>query len=80
MDAYKTRGKPFIKWVGGKSQLIGQIETLFPRDFAEWRDATYIEPFVGANFTHHTQNSWQNQADLSSKRRKRYYNNEDSRH
>lgn len=39
--------KPFIKWVGGKGQLIGQLEALLPADFCKWSDVTYIEPFVG---------------------------------
>lgn len=39
--------KPFIKWVGGKGQLITQLDSLLPANFAEWEDATYIEPFVG---------------------------------
>ena len=42
-----AKAKPFIKWVGGKSQLIEQLEALLPADFAERRDVTYIEPFVG---------------------------------
>ena len=42
-----TKAKPFIKWVGGKGQLISQLEELLPADFNEWRDATYVEPFVG---------------------------------
>ena len=42
-----TKAKPFIKWVGGKSQLIGQIEAQLPDDFDNWEDVTYIEPFVG---------------------------------
>ena len=39
--------KPFIKWVGGKSQLIEQLEFRLPNDFNAWNDVTYIEPFVG---------------------------------
>lgn len=39
--------KPFIKWVGGKGQLIEQLEALLPTDFNNWKDVTYIEPFVG---------------------------------
>ena len=39
--------KPFIKWVGGKSQLIEQLEFRLPNDFTSWKDVTYIEPFVG---------------------------------
>ena len=34
--------KPFVKWVGGKSQLLKQFEGLFPQDFNK-----YIEPMVG---------------------------------
>lgn len=39
--------KPFIKWVGGKGQLISQLNSLLPHDFQKWDDVTYIEPFVG---------------------------------
>lgn len=42
-----AKAKPFIKWVGGKSQLIEQLTRLMPADFDKWEDATYIEPFVG---------------------------------
>jgi len=42
-----TKAKPFIKWAGGKRQLIEQIEDTLPSDFDKWRDITYIEPFVG---------------------------------
>ena len=42
-----TKAKPFIKWVGGKSQLIEQLEALLPADFDKKEDITYIEPFVG---------------------------------
>lgn len=42
-----TKAKPFIKWVGGKGQLLEQLDALLPADFTLWEDATYIEPFVG---------------------------------
>lgn len=42
-----AKAKPFIKWVGGKSQLIEQLEALLPADFAKRENVTYIEPFVG---------------------------------
>lgn len=42
-----SEAKPFIKWVGGKGQLLSQLESLLPKDFRSWEDATYIEPFVG---------------------------------
>lgn len=42
-----TKAKPFIKWVGGKSQLIEQLDSYLPADFDKWEHVTYIEPFVG---------------------------------
>lgn len=42
-----SKAKPFIKWVGGKGQLIEQLEQKLPADFDNWDNATYIEPFVG---------------------------------
>ena len=42
-----NKGKPFIKWVGGKTQLIDSIEKLLPKDFESQSNLTYIEPFVG---------------------------------
>lgn len=40
-----TKAKPFIKWVGGKSQLIDKIEANLPSKFMQFD--TYVEPFVG---------------------------------
>ena len=42
-----SKAKPFIKWVGGKGQLIEQLDEQLPANFADWQDVTYIEPFVG---------------------------------
>lgn len=47
MKLVESAAKPFVKWVGGKSQLIEQLEALLPADFDRWKDVTYIEPFVG---------------------------------
>lgn len=41
------KAKPFVKWVGGKTQLIDQLEALLPADFDKWENVTYIEPFGG---------------------------------
>lgn len=41
------KAKPFIKWVGGKTQLIEQLDAQLPADFENWDEVTYIEPFVG---------------------------------
>ena len=37
--------KPFLKWAGGKRQLIHVIEENLPSEFANL--TTYIEPFIG---------------------------------
>ena len=44
---FPYKAKPFIKWVGGKSQLLEQFEALLPMDFELWDNVTYVEPFVG---------------------------------
>ena len=43
----KTKAKPFVKWVGGKSQLIQKIDQALPENFDSLNDVTYIEPFIG---------------------------------
>lgn len=35
------KAKPFVKWVGGKTQLIEQLEALLPADFDKWENVTY---------------------------------------
>ncbi len=39
--------KPFLKWAGGKTQLIVEIEKVMPIQFQKSK-FTYIEPFVGS--------------------------------
>lgn len=39
--------KPFLKWAGGKTQLISDIKMVLPKDICQSR-FTYIEPFVGS--------------------------------
>ena len=41
------RARPFVKWAGGKGQLLEQLDTLLPNDFAQREDLVYVEPFVG---------------------------------
>ena len=39
--------KPFLKWVGGKTKLLSEIESRLPEDIKEGKIKTYIEPFIG---------------------------------
>lgn len=43
MLALARDAKPFIKWAGGKHQLLTQFEAYFPKNFNR-----YFEPFVGS--------------------------------
>ena len=36
-----------MKWAGGKTQLLGEIEKSLPDNFASIEDVVYVEPFVG---------------------------------
>lgn len=44
---YIYPARPFVKWVGGKTQLLDDIKKTLPRDLSHRDDVTYIEPFVG---------------------------------
>lgn len=39
--------KPFIKWVGGKTQLLDEVRKSLPSNLKDMKDVTYVEPFVG---------------------------------
>lgn len=39
--------KPFLKWAGGKTQLLPTIEQRLPQILKNEKEITYIEPFVG---------------------------------
>jgi DNA adenine methylase len=43
----KVIAKPFLKWAGGKTQLIAEIEKSLPENVVK-NKFTYIEPFVGS--------------------------------
>ena len=36
------KGKPFVKWAGGKRQILDKLMKLIPDEFE-----TYYEPFIG---------------------------------
>jgi len=41
------QAKPFLKWAGGKTQLIDSISLALPKEITN-KKFTYIEPFVGS--------------------------------
>ena len=43
----QQRIKPFVKWAGGKSGLLNQIDNYLPKELKNGKIDCYIEPFVG---------------------------------
>lgn len=43
----KTKARPFLKWAGGKTQLLPTLDSFLPENFRDENVVTYIEPFVG---------------------------------
>ncbi len=39
--------RPFLKWAGGKTQLLPILDKYLPADFKLQHSITYIEPFIG---------------------------------
>ena len=46
-NLFISKAKPFLKWAGGKTQLLDQMDRFFPSDLATGQIASYHEPFVG---------------------------------
>lgn len=46
MASKETAAKPFVKWAGGKGQLLSQLDEYLPQQL-DGRPFTYVEPFVG---------------------------------
>lgn len=46
-SASKTTAKPFVKWAGGKNQLISTFQSYYPKDLFNGQIKKYVEPFVG---------------------------------
>jgi DNA adenine methylase len=40
--------KPFLKWAGGKSQLLIKFRDLYPRQLSDKKIKNYYEPFLGS--------------------------------
>lgn len=41
------KAKPFVKWVGGKTQLLDEVQKSLPANLCQYSNLTYIEPFIG---------------------------------
>ena len=41
------KARPFLKWAGGKGQLLGQIGRHLPPDLQDGKLTKYAEPFIG---------------------------------
>ena len=44
----ELKAKPFLKWAGGKTQLLEQFEKYFPEELIKGKIKYYIEPFLGS--------------------------------
>ena len=42
------KAKPFLKWAGGKTQLLSQFENFYPAELKQHQIEKYVEPFVGS--------------------------------
>jgi DNA adenine methylase len=40
--------KPFLKWAGGKTQLLSQFDKFYPIELKQHKINQYVEPFVGS--------------------------------
>lgn len=43
----ETIAKPFVKWVGGKTQLLEEVKKSLPKNLKSQAGVTFVEPFVG---------------------------------
>ncbi len=42
------KAKPFLKWAGGKTQLLSHFQQYYPHELKQGKLTTYIEPFLGS--------------------------------
>jgi len=48
ISIFKNESKPFLKWAGGKKQLLSELDYRLPKELKEGKITRYVEPFVGA--------------------------------
>lgn len=44
----ENQARPFLKWPGGKTQLLSQFKSYFPQELLKGKVKRYIEPFLGS--------------------------------
>lgn len=47
-DYISPKARPFLKWAGGKRQLLEQLKSHLPPEVDDGRITRYVEPFIGS--------------------------------
>jgi len=45
---YNVGARPFLKWAGGKGQLLNKFQDLYPQQLKDRKIKTFYEPFLGS--------------------------------
>ena len=45
---YNVGARPFLKWAGGKGQLLDKFQELYPKQLKQKKIKTFYEPFLGS--------------------------------
>ena len=43
-----AKARPFLKWAGGKTQLLAQLRVHYPPELAQGQLTRHVEPFLGS--------------------------------
>ncbi|MCX7929006.1 MAG: Dam family site-specific DNA-(adenine-N6)-methyltransferase [Patescibacteria group bacterium] len=47
-NPYNVGAKPFLKWAGGKGQLLDKFKDFYPKQLRQKKIKTFYEPFLGS--------------------------------
>jgi DNA adenine methylase len=48
LNPYNFEAKPFLKWAGGKGQLLNKFQELYPKELGDKKIRNFYEPFLGS--------------------------------
>ena len=48
VNPYRDGARPFLKWAGGKGQLLDKFQQLYPAQLKQKKIKTFYEPFLGS--------------------------------